>query len=213
MATVHQYDKDGFYIGPAEDFGGPTPHGCFPEAPPETLPDGSPLPAYHRYRLAGGGFELIEDHRGRSGYRTDAGEEVKIAECGPWPENLATEPKPGRAYQWRDGQWRYDIRLDSPGPGYEFDEAAEGWRKTRYSVFTFLNLFTPAEKAALKKAIAEGDFEAAAIYDGFVTADYVDLRHPETRRAVRRLASEESGLLAENRVAEILRGDLVTPCG
>lgn len=209
MAIVHQYDKDGFYLGPVDDYGGPRPHGCAGEAPPETLPDGSAVPEFKCFRRLGSGeFELIEDYRGQTGFDVESGFPVEIKDHGPWPDNLARAPKPGWAYEWLDGQWKYNIELDQPGPGYVFNKAAAAWRKTRYSVFSFLNLFTLEERAAVKKAIAEGDFEVAAIYDSFISADYIDLRNQVTVNNVWHLAA--MNLLAYNqRAEEILQGQLV----
>lgn len=206
MAIVHQYDKDGFYVGPTNDYGGGMPNGCASEAPPETLPNGKPIPANHKYRrLNPGKFELVADYRGQTGYDQTSGEAMDIKSFGPWPDNLAKEPKPGQAYEWRCGQWVYNIKLDRPGDGYEFDNAVGSWIKTRFSVFSFLNLFTLEEKAAIKKTIAEGNYEVAAIYDSFITADYVDIRYQATVDNVWHLASV--GLLQHNqRPDEILKG-------
>lgn len=210
MAIVHQYDKDGFYVGPVEDYGGPMPNGCAAEAPPETMDDGQPIPDGYKYRrFSSGAFELTEDYRGQTGYDLVFGQAVIIKDPGPWPDDLAKDPKPGLSYEYQGGQWVYNIKLDKPGDGYEFDEDAACWVKTRFSVFSFLNLFTLAEKTSIKKAIAEGNFEVAAIYDSFTSSDYVDIRNKTTVENIRRLASANNQLLTNQRATEIINGQAI----
>lgn len=93
MATVYQYDVDGFLVWGEEDYDGPLPHGCDLAAPPETLPDGSPLPEYRKYRRTGPAeFELVEDYRGRTGWLDGAPHEITA--WGPLPAGWSDTPPP-----------------------------------------------------------------------------------------------------------------------
>jgi hypothetical protein len=86
MAIVYQYDADGLYLYPADDYNGPMPHNCTATAPPGAAPG-------RRARWTGQAWEPVEDYRGRAAYRPD-GESYTVKDWGPLPEGDSLEPPP-----------------------------------------------------------------------------------------------------------------------
>ncbi|EBR4477538.1 tail fiber assembly protein, partial [Salmonella enterica] len=53
-------------------------------------------------------WNVVEDHRGQTVYRTDTGEAVWISELGPLPENVTTISPDGQYEKWDGTKWVKD---------------------------------------------------------------------------------------------------------
>ena len=89
MAIVYQYDSQGYYVGPADDYGAAAlPHNATRMAPP-LVPAGIP----HIMRWNGQVWVPYENHKGLEGWLN--GQPHKITEYGPLPEGFRdTPPEP-----------------------------------------------------------------------------------------------------------------------
>lgn len=81
MTKVYQYDHFGFYVGITEDYGGPMPHNCTTQKPPETAQG-----EWGKYKFTDGAWEIAKDYRGAKGYIDGAAFIVKAPEL---PEGLS----------------------------------------------------------------------------------------------------------------------------
>ena len=79
---VYQCDADGFYVGEAEDYGGPLPHGCVTAAPP--------ILAGRLPRWNGRSWDQVENHVGEKGYVH--GRPFTVKDYGPYPEGWSFDP-------------------------------------------------------------------------------------------------------------------------
>lgn len=86
MAKVAQFNKDGFFVGFDEDYGGPMPNGCCPD-----LPEERPGCVAKR-NDAGDGWIYIESHIGEKGFVN--GVATTIDALGPLPEGWSDEAPP-----------------------------------------------------------------------------------------------------------------------
>jgi len=83
MANAYQYTADGYYAGELEDYG-LLPNNATRTAP--TVVDGK-IPHW-----TGDGWEQVENHKGKSGYRNGAPYTIK--EYGPLPDGWSADPAP-----------------------------------------------------------------------------------------------------------------------
>jgi len=85
MAIVYQYDSEGYYVGPVEDYDAAAlPHNATRTAP--ITADGF-VP-----RFNGTGWEFVQNHKYREGYLN--GRPHKITEYGPLPDGFRETPPP-----------------------------------------------------------------------------------------------------------------------
>lgn len=204
---IYHYDDQNIYAGSSQAQADPLepekfllPRQAVEIAPPDCGQNETPV-------WTGQGWEIQPDFRGLLGYKTDSGAERKISQVGPWPDDLAAEPKPGPAYEWesQSGQWVYRLELDSPGPDYRFMDGA--WIRTRFSRKDFL-LFCGLEKVmGLNAAINSGNIVAQTVHDLLFAAEYIEVSDPDTARMLGLLASEAGGnLFSAEEIAAILKG-------
>ncbi|WP_308017670.1 hypothetical protein [Neisseria bergeri] len=103
--TVYQLDTQNLYIGstgadpdPLNPENWLIPAGCIETAPPE-------IPEHHAARWTGEGWEILEDLRGQTAYRTSDGGKTDIEEVGVLPEGLTLIPRPSDYHEWDGGSW------------------------------------------------------------------------------------------------------------
>ncbi len=89
MATVHQHDSNGYYLGETDDYGGAIPQNCVSVAP--TVQDGF-IPRWN-----GKTWDQVESHKGKKGYVDGMPHEIK--EHGPYPDGWSAEPPPPTKFQ------------------------------------------------------------------------------------------------------------------
>lgn len=107
MFFVAQLNKDGFFVGPVSDHGGPMPHGCIAEFPPNT----PRLADYHHWRWDGKKYVQTPDYRGCDVYAPD-GAVYQPAAWGPLPEGHSlTAPPPSEEQKRRERVTAIDVRL------------------------------------------------------------------------------------------------------
>ena len=94
MAIVYQHDRDGYYLGETDDYGGPLPHNCVAAAP--TLRPGL-IPRWNGHE-----WKQEQNHVGEKGYVN--GESGEIRDYGPLPEGFTSE--------WIDPRTPAEIRRD-----------------------------------------------------------------------------------------------------
>ncbi|EJX2512732.1 tail fiber assembly protein, partial [Salmonella enterica] len=58
-------------------------------------------------------WNVVEDHRGQTVYRTDTGEAVWISELGPLPENVTTISPDGQYEKWDGTKWVKDEEAET----------------------------------------------------------------------------------------------------
>ena len=98
--TVYQLDTQNLYIGstgadpdPLNPENWLIPAGCIETAPPE-------IPEHHAARWTGEEWEILEDHRGQTAYRTDDGAEVQVEQVGELPDELTFTPRENVHQTW-----------------------------------------------------------------------------------------------------------------
>lgn len=103
--TVYQLDTQNLYIGstgadpdPLNPENWLIPAGCIETAPPE-------IPEHHTARWTGEEWEILEDHRGQTAYRTSDGGKTDIEEVGALPEGLTLIPRPSEYHKWDGSDW------------------------------------------------------------------------------------------------------------
>ena len=105
---IYHYDDSGLYSGSGEA----RPNPLEPDAylMPRNSTKLEPPPAGEKEIPVwdGKGWTIYPDFRGQTGYKIDSGEKIIITAVGPWPEDLATEPKPGPEYLWDGSAWVID---------------------------------------------------------------------------------------------------------
>ncbi|WP_304673050.1 DUF4376 domain-containing protein [Neisseria uirgultaei] len=104
--TVYQLDTKNLYIGstvadldPLNPENWLIPAGCIETAPPE-------IPEHHAARWTGEGWEILEDLRGQTAYRTSDGGKTDIEEVGALPEGLTLIPRPSEYHIWDGAKWK-----------------------------------------------------------------------------------------------------------
>ena len=83
MAIAYQYNASGYYVGPIEDYG------LLPSNATYTAPTEN---AGYVPHWTGSAWELVEDHKGKSGYVN--GQPHTINEYGPLPDGWSDTPPP-----------------------------------------------------------------------------------------------------------------------
>jgi hypothetical protein len=184
MATIYQYDAQGYFVGGADDYGGPLPNNStrvFPIVNVGYIP-----------RWNGEAWEQVENHKGKQGYLD--GKPHTVTDYGPLPAGWSDDPPPQP----------YD-----PGPDYE--HVGDGvWVKWRYTRKDFL-LWCGIDKiAALNAARAAGNVLVETAKDLMMAAEYISIRDPDTVQMLGLLTTPEGGgILTQADVARILAGQEV----
>ncbi len=204
---VYHYDQNGIYTGMSTVTPSPLEPGRY-LVPARAVEMEPPQAGLNQWPVWNGqNWELEPNFRGRTGYKTDTGEEVKIKAVGPWPADLSPDPKPGEAYVWDNqaGQWLYSLELDSPGSDYQFRDGA--WIKTRFTKKEFLLLCGLPQVVKLNQAINGGNVLAKSVHDLLMSSDYIDLTDPDTEAMLQLLTTAEGGeIMTGAQADEILKG-------
>jgi len=105
---IYHYDDLGIYAGSSEARPNPLEEGKF--LLPRNSTELQPLAAGENEIPVwdGEGWTIYPDFRGQAGYKIDSGEKVIITAVGPWPEDLAREPRLGSEYRWDGSAWIID---------------------------------------------------------------------------------------------------------
>lgn len=108
IIKVYNYSADcQEYIGDGDCFiaaGTGLPAWCTDITPPAEK-----KPGYALIWSDDAGWQFIEDHRGKTVYRTTGGDPLVIEKPGPLPEGITAIAPASPVSRWRDGQWVTDI--------------------------------------------------------------------------------------------------------
>jgi len=188
MATVYQYDMNGYFVGETDDYGGPLPNNSTKTAPEQE--DGY-IPKW-----TGEVWVYVENHKGEQGYLD--GKPHTITEYGPRPSGWSADPPPPPF---------------NPGPDYEKQEDGT-WLRVRYTKKDFM-LWCGMDKLVLiNAAIGQGNTLVKTVHDLLMAAEFVSIKDQDTVEMAHLLATEAGGsILTPDDVARILGGQTIQEPG
>ncbi|EEJ0779828.1 DUF4376 domain-containing protein [Salmonella enterica] len=142
------------------------PANCTDIAPPE-IPAGS-VAVFDNEKNT---WNVVEDHRGQTVYRTDTGNPIYISEPGPLPENTTTQAPASPIDKFEDGQWVADLNTALIQKHADINS----WRDTQEDanyVFQFNNHNWDYGKATQERlALSVQMAKANKLPDGFIWTD------------------------------------------
>ncbi|EGP1949699.1 DUF4376 domain-containing protein, partial [Salmonella enterica] len=116
-------------------------------------------------------WNVVEDHRGQTVYRTDTGNPIYISEPGPLPENTTTQAPASPIDKFEDGQWVADLNTALIQKHADINS----WRNTQENanyVFQFNNHNWDYGKATQERlALSVQMAKANKLPDGFIWTD------------------------------------------
>ncbi|EIO0307769.1 DUF4376 domain-containing protein, partial [Salmonella enterica] len=116
-------------------------------------------------------WNVVEDHRGQTVYRTDTGNPIYISEPGPLPENTTTQAPASPIDKFEDSQWVADLNTALIQKHADINS----WRNTQENanyVFQFNNHNWDYGKATQERlALSVQMAKANKLPDGFIWTD------------------------------------------